>query len=267
MTCEQFESIARDLATDRPMAADRRAEAEAHLEGCARCQRRLAGERALTERLRRLATADADLEAPPAVEAALLAAFRAAGPAVSSPRVTVVPSPRRPRPRPGAWAAAAAIALALGAGAMMALREGGETPAPVAATPAPAPAPEPPAPEPVERTDGDLAIQPSSTPPDTEVDKKPRRHRAPRRAPAPVPDLPSNALATAERLTEFVPFGHGTTAGMPETGQVVRVQVPRTVLLSQGFPVNVERDEPVTADLLVAEDGTARAIRFVADMR
>jgi hypothetical protein len=40
--------------------------------------------------------------------------------------------------------------------------------------------------------------------------------------------------------------------------------MPRSALIRLGLPVNVERaDTPVKADLLVGEDGLARAIRFV----
>jgi hypothetical protein len=40
--------------------------------------------------------------------------------------------------------------------------------------------------------------------------------------------------------------------------------MPRSALVSLGLPVNVVRaDVPVEADLLVGEDGLARAIRFV----
>jgi hypothetical protein len=49
-----------------------------------------------------------------------------------------------------------------------------------------------------------------------------------------------------------------------ESGEVIRVQMPRSALIRFGLPVNVERaDVPVTADLLIGEDGLARAIRFV----
>ena len=45
---------------------------------------------------------------------------------------------------------------------------------------------------------------------------------------------------------------------------MIRVQIPRSSLIAFGLPVNVERaDAPVKADLLVGEEGLARAIRFV----
>jgi hypothetical protein len=46
-------------------------------------------------------------------------------------------------------------------------------------------------------------------------------------------------------------------------GQMVRVQMPRAALAAWGLPVNAERaGETVKADLLLAHDGTARAIRL-----
>jgi hypothetical protein len=44
---------------------------------------------------------------------------------------------------------------------------------------------------------------------------------------------------------------------------MVRVQVPRAALAALGLPVNAERaGELVKADILLAHDGTARAIRL-----
>ncbi|MCI0662570.1 MAG: hypothetical protein L0220_16000, partial [Acidobacteria bacterium] len=49
-----------------------------------------------------------------------------------------------------------------------------------------------------------------------------------------------------------------------DRGKVIRVQMPSSALIAFGLPVNVERpDTPVKADLLLGEDGMARAIRFV----
>jgi hypothetical protein len=40
--------------------------------------------------------------------------------------------------------------------------------------------------------------------------------------------------------------------------------MPRSALIAFGLPVNVEHaDAPVNAELLLGEDGMARAIRFV----
>ena len=46
--------------------------------------------------------------------------------------------------------------------------------------------------------------------------------------------------------------------------QVLRVRIPRTRIQALGWPVNVDRlDERVLADVIVGEDGVARAIRLV----
>ena len=49
-----------------------------------------------------------------------------------------------------------------------------------------------------------------------------------------------------------------------DRGQVVRVRLPRESMRSFGLPVNQDRIvQTVKADVLVGEDGIARAIRFV----
>jgi hypothetical protein len=49
-----------------------------------------------------------------------------------------------------------------------------------------------------------------------------------------------------------------------ESGQMIRVELPRSALASFGLPMNMERaDERIKADVVVGNDGLARAIRFV----
>jgi hypothetical protein len=68
----------------------------------------------------------------------------------------------------------------------------------------------------------------------------------------------------AEITTEFIPLAHGGSFAPGEGGQVLRVELPRSALVSFGLPMNVERaGERVKADVLMGEDGVARAIRFV----
>ena len=44
----------------------------------------------------------------------------------------------------------------------------------------------------------------------------------------------------------------------------MRVELPRSALMSFGLPMNMERaGERIKADVVVGEDGLARAIRFV----
>jgi hypothetical protein len=65
-------------------------------------------------------------------------------------------------------------------------------------------------------------------------------------------------------LTDFVPLAAGANTAPLDGGQVVRVEAPRAALASLGLPVDARRaGEKVKADLLLAHDGTAHAIRFV----
>jgi hypothetical protein len=67
-----------------------------------------------------------------------------------------------------------------------------------------------------------------------------------------------------EETTEFVPINEGSDLGPMNSGQVLRVTVPRSAMNFYGLPANVDRaNERVKADVLLGEDGLARAIRFV----
>jgi hypothetical protein len=67
-----------------------------------------------------------------------------------------------------------------------------------------------------------------------------------------------------EIATEFLPLGYGNALNLQDGGQIVRVEVPRSTLVSFGLPVNLNRSsERVKAELLVGVDGSARAIRFI----
>ena len=85
-------------------------------------------------------------------------------------------------------------------------------------------------------------------------------------APAPKPvrrvKRPS-APAPHEVVTDFFPL---MDAPPPfERGQILRVLVPASTMHSVGLPIIPERwSERVQADVLVGEEGMARAIRFVS---
>jgi hypothetical protein len=67
-----------------------------------------------------------------------------------------------------------------------------------------------------------------------------------------------------EYATDFIPLSYGGVRKPMESGEVVRLEMPRSALIAFGLPVNVEHaDTPVKAELLLGEDGMARAIRFV----
>src|SRR5262249_44181636 len=67
-----------------------------------------------------------------------------------------------------------------------------------------------------------------------------------------------------ELVTQFFPVMQGGELIPLESGQIVRVRMPRSNLIPWGIPFNQERaNETIRADVLVSNDGLARAIRFV----
>ena len=258
MNCENFENIVNDLARAKMptlMDAVARERGLAHAESCECCAERLADERTLTAGLKALAASDEEKAAPDRLEAALLAAFR------QQPIREGVP-PRWPR---WALAAAAMILVALGLIIYRALNDAPSEKSKddqVLAPPTPAS-------EPVERkinepvVDRKLAENKSVKPGANRSQKASSRPRPP----APkflIRDEMTLYVRASEVTSEFFPLTYEEEPAAMESGQLIRVQMPRSALVSFGLPLNVERaDEPVKADLLVGEDGLARAIRFV----
>ena len=63
---------------------------------------------------------------------------------------------------------------------------------------------------------------------------------------------------------EFIPLVPDQTWSPGESGQIMRVSMPRTALQSFGLPVDESRAfEIVKADIVVGQDMVARAIRIV----
>lgn len=66
---------------------------------------------------------------------------------------------------------------------------------------------------------------------------------------------------TAEIKSDFIALSY---AGDPESGQVVRVKVPSSMMVSLGLVASVKRPTAlVDAEVLVGDDGLTRAIRFI----
>lgn len=57
------------------------------------------------------------------------------------------------------------------------------------------------------------------------------------------------------------------TAGLPafESGEIVRMEVPVASLPAYGIDISSGADRPVEADILIGQDGLARAIRLVTN--
>ena len=256
MNCHDFEAAAGELASERLMDAVQREKALAHAASCPGCTSRLNDERALTAGLRIVACTTVE-EAPARVGEAVLAAYRGQ-----------IPDPRadaRVLTASGRWlyaaASVAAIALIVTLIALMSSRvRHSQQPGPEkAANPGPV-APEEPRP----------ALPPqkvSPVSPSSEVAVQRRRPvdrarnvaRSSRRSPN-----ASGSAGEVEIATDFIPLMNRETLAQMDGGQVMRVELPRSALMSFGLPMDMERaSERIKADVVVGNDGLARAIRFV----
>jgi len=252
MNCHEFELASGELASERLMDAAQREDALGHAAACAGCGSRLADERALTEGLRFIA-GTANEEAPARVEAALLAAFK------ERPARAVAPIGARRRRWLYAAASAAAIALIVTLLAFVVSRSRGpEQPQPKEAITQPPAVPDQqrviPAPqqESPAVTRKDLAR--NKRRPVDRVNNASRRQL----------DRPHGPASEAEIATDFIPLMNREGIAQMDGGQLMRVELPRSALMSFGLPMDMERaTERIKADVVVGNDGLARAIRFV----
>jgi hypothetical protein len=259
MNCREFEDIVNDLVRAKMIDAASRAAGTAHVEICGRCASRLADERALSAGLKSLAVSDEGEAAQASVEAALLEAFRAQA---SNPPARRLPVQSRSRPR---WALAAAAAILIGFGFIVyrAIRNEPQKPNDLITEKTPSPQPSVEREERVVKENGGTKPRRGSRAP------QPRGGDRPRLIKPFIIDGMTTYAKDSEYETDFFPLSYGDDRKPVERGDVIRVQMirvemPRPALIAFGLPVNVERvDEPVKADLLVGEDGLARAIRFV----
>jgi hypothetical protein len=254
MNCREFEDIVNDLVRSKIIDAASRAAGMSHIEICGRCASRLADERALSSGLKSLAASDEIKVAPESVETALLAAFRA-----QSPNTVPRPLPVRSRNLPRwALAAAAAILIAFGFIVYRAVQNEPRRDNDVTKEKSPATRPSIESKERLVKDDRETKTtsEPRAT--------RPRHGSKPRLNRFFIRDGITAYARDTEYTTDFFPLSHGGDQKPLESGELIRVQMPRSALVAFGLPVNIERaDVPVKADLLVGEDGLPHAIRFV----
>lgn len=71
----------------------------------------------------------------------------------------------------------------------------------------------------------------------------------------------SKQFASNEVKSDFIAL---TYARNPESGQIVRVKVPRSMMVTLGLVASVDRPSSmVDAEVLVGDDGTTHSIRFI----
>jgi hypothetical protein len=277
MNCRTFEAIITELARGQMLETRAREDARAHMEACKHCAGRFADEQALTAGLRAVAASASLVETPARVEAALLSAFRQ-GTTTTSSGVDAFAGAKTPRWSPWSIAAAATI-LVVSAFAVLQLLIN-NTYGPVrqqASTARTMPHASPIVEEATGRADPEEQSMPAPENHDQTINSAPvfprpldRRHGLMREAGMRTGRIrPSQSLGTTANIneeiaTDFLPLTYGSDLSQLDNGQVVRVELPRSVLQSFGLPINVERaGERVKADILLGHDGVARAIRFV----
>jgi hypothetical protein len=231
MTCRQLAPDIVDLARGSALDPAREAAALRHVRECASCTARLEQERAISVALRRLAT---EGEPPPGDEGErkLLAAFDAAR---ARPR-RVTMGVRVPLAASVVIAAGLALSWAYG----WSLRARPAV-APVAMPSTLAtPAPQPPAPI----TVVPATVRPAST-------RRALRSGVARRAEPEAETAPFVVWAGASALPRF------------ESGELIRIDIPESVLPELGLWPRPSDGRAIQADVLVGQDGLVRGVRFV----
>jgi hypothetical protein len=229
MDCKHFDRMLEDLERDTPLPAGARDQALQHAEGCAYCRARLAAARLLSLELSALVKDDEKLQAPTQVEASLLAAFRER----NSRRSRVWRSLR--------WAgAAAAVAIAAWFLAEHPWTRFWSPAGPKIEAVVP-------------------AAKSHSAPPTATVAG--RKETAAGRAPA-ARSRTVRHRGAADAAGEFIAL---SPSSYPlGDGMVVRVELPRSAPALVGLPIpGGDVSGTVTADVVLGQDGMARAIRFV----
>jgi hypothetical protein len=258
MNCRNFPEIATSIARAELIDAATLEEARAHAAVCEACGARLADELRLSDGLKVLAVSDESRPLKGFDEARLRELFRANA-ADASPA-------RRPGFSYIRLAAGIAAAVVVAVGATILWRPThvdpvapGEIVAKVTPT--------------VQIEKPSARLESARAPREDAVSPRPASIRSSRaksrgRVDGSYVDARLSEFTAAslepEETTEFIPTIQGSNLAPLSSGQVMRVMVPKSAMSYFGLPVNIEQaNERVAADVLMGEDGVARAIRFV----
>lgn len=262
MNCQSFENIIDDLAREQLIEASAQQATLRHCDDCPACAMRLGDGRMLTLALRALANETYSAEAPERVKRELLLTF--------GERQF---SQNRPRLRRFSYMSAAAAVLLVGFAVGIAAwnwRAPAENPAGNSAMTTPLATEATPSLQPVTTVSSPVSNEKDKPANSFVAGRKPAKPGTKRRAVRQIPDeqVADNVNGTSdvniEVATDFMPLGYVNSLSLQDGGSVVRVELPRSTIVSMGFAVNMDRyGERVKADVLMGADGLARAIRFV----
>jgi hypothetical protein len=252
MNCTSFREEVHEIDRDDSLDASAYDAAVAHAQTCTRCARLLYQSRRLDTSLRALAKADEHREPSARLQGQLLREFRAQAPV----RLGTAPAVR--------WLGIAAAVLILAGGALLVWRYARVTARTrVSAPAAPAIRSVPPQ---SARTNSAAAPAPPSpasvaVPLASALEPRSRAGRAAAAA------QQSEQPEELEDLADFIPLPYADDDTPLGAGELVRVRLSESALGLLGFPVSDDSAaEPVTADVVIGEDGVARAIRFVSGL-
>lgn len=272
MNCKEFESLVNDLARASVMDAAAREKGLEHAQSCERCNARFLDEEALTRGLQALSASFSESNAPARTEAALLSAFREHKLAAPVSNQLSTLSWKRMGWFVSAAAAAAAAFVLMMTSVLPIIRHTNDARKVETGIVAQTPQTESAQPQQSEHEVNatpslPVASQPTNVPTTYVSGMTPKMRRNPRIWPIGV-NSPSETRAAnvepQEFTTDFIPLNYEAAMMPPERGRVVRVELPRSALAAFGLPVNIDRaNERVKADVVLGEDGLARAIRFV----
>jgi hypothetical protein len=244
MNCCEFEKLVLDLARDQLTNTTTREQSQVHTNVCERCATRLAEERALLAGVSAVAAELAGEGAPPRVEEALLAAFRAQVGGTYPPTVISMSGVNWSKIR---WAAVAAGILVLLSMIAIHWRSANT----------------------VNSQHKDHADLPAST-------AKPDPRITPQQPAEPRGDREQVVVSQSEKkrrpaqvsrevVTQFFLLREGEDLTEIESLKLVRVELPGSAIKEVGIPIDLElTNTRVKADVVLGQDGLARAIRFVA---
>ncbi|MEJ7710545.1 MAG: hypothetical protein WKF84_11920 [Pyrinomonadaceae bacterium] len=259
MSCEFFREMVVDLARDERLPETDSASYLSHAASCPACAALLTDQQALSDGFRAWRAADFESRssAPRLTEAELLAVFRSH--AIEKEPLLFAPQRGNLSRRFIEVSGIAAMPLATAAVGVYSFYREQRARAPGKRRPQ------------IEEVGkqvarGDIGKQQQVRPP--ALQSKPisltasRMGSVLRRQPKQQPQ--AREAVESEIATDFINLAEGVAESPMESGQIVRVQVPRSTLASFGLPLNVDREDgAIKADLLVGHDGVARAIRFV----
>lgn len=256
MNCNLFEEKFVAIARGELLDADTKQEALNHAECCSLCDERLQNEEILNARLKELASVFSQTSATTKIENALRDAFMAN---VAKQNETVLMMPRR-RQR-GAWviggAIAASLLIAFGLFAQsFSLNQKDFVSVVLTADEFI----EPDMPLDIDELEKFILYEPVE---DNLPSHKEHYAKADNKI-NPAAQGAKNEINQFEITTEFVSLTQDGMDSLPTNGQIVRVKLSRSALIAFGLPINIERaNEKITADVMLNEEGIARAIRFV----